>query len=215
MIEPDAAKPEGQRARGKAQKLRRIRDAARALFIEKGYDDTTTREIAHRAGVGLGTLFTYAADKRDLLFLIFNDELEAVAARAFAEPGKAPFIDQLIAAFHEFYAFFAKQPHLARFMLRELTFYVTGVEARRFQRHREQIVVNLAEMVRRAKQQGGVDAGESDLVIGHAIFALYAAEIRHWLADDDSEPEIKQGLVTLRRTLNILITGLAPQHGRR
>src|SRR5665213_3581010 len=205
MIEPDAAKPEGQRARGKAQKLQRIRDAARALFIEKGYDDTTTREIAHRAGVGLGTLFTYAADKRDLLFLIFNDELEAVAARAFAEPSNALFIDQLIAAFHEFYAFFAKQPHLARFMLRELTFYVAGVEARRFQRHREQIVVNLAEMVRRAKQQGGVDA------------ALLLGAPHHFgeVDDDESEPEIKQGLVTLRRTLNILITGLAPQHGRR
>ncbi len=46
------------------------------MFIAKGFDDTTTREIAQRASVGIGTLFIYADNKRDLLFLVANDELQ-------------------------------------------------------------------------------------------------------------------------------------------
>src|SRR5258707_6733633 len=64
----------GQRERNKRDKLLRIKNAAQELFVSKGYDDTTTREIAVRAGVGMGTVFTYAANKRDLLFLIANDD---------------------------------------------------------------------------------------------------------------------------------------------
>ena len=66
-----------QRERNKLDKLRRIKAAARELFLEQGYDNATTREIARRADVGLGTLFSYASDKRDLLFLIYNDMQEA------------------------------------------------------------------------------------------------------------------------------------------
>ena len=43
----------GLRERNKRDKLRRIRDAATELFLQKGFDDTTTRAIAQRAGVGL------------------------------------------------------------------------------------------------------------------------------------------------------------------
>jgi len=58
----------GKRQRNKVDKLLRIKAAARHLFVSRGYDDTTTREIALRAGVGMGTVFIYAANKRDLLF---------------------------------------------------------------------------------------------------------------------------------------------------
>src|SRR5947209_18867212 len=78
----------GQRERNKLDKLRRIKDAARELFVEKGFDDTMTREIAIRAGVGLGTIFIYAANKRDLLFLIVNDELENITKEAVASVSK-------------------------------------------------------------------------------------------------------------------------------
>ena len=66
----------GLRERGKLEKRRRIRQAARDVFLEKGYDDATTREIAERADVAIGTLFVYAKDKRDLLMMIINDDLD-------------------------------------------------------------------------------------------------------------------------------------------
>src|ERR1700691_2568688 len=77
-----SARSFGLRERNKLDKLRRIKDAATELFMQKGFDDTTTRAIALRAGVGLGTVFIYAPTKRDLLFLIINEELQAVVDRS-------------------------------------------------------------------------------------------------------------------------------------
>ncbi len=202
----------GLRERGKAQKLARIRRAARELFIEKGYDDTTTRAIARRAGVALGTLFIYAADKRDLLFLIFIDELEDVAARGFAEaPGNVPFPDQLVGIFRAFYVFFARQPDLARFMLRELTFYAEGHEARRFRGHQEKILADLAALVDRAKGAGRISADEDSAIAARAIWAIYTAEIRRWLGDAKHAPDLARGLAELRRVFALLIAGLKPR----
>ena len=42
-------KVSGLRERNKLDKLRRIKEAASELFIRKGYDDTTTREIGDQA----------------------------------------------------------------------------------------------------------------------------------------------------------------------
>lgn len=202
----------GLRERSKARRLGNIRRAARELFVEKGYDATTTRAIAKRAGVGLGTLFTYAADKRDLLFLIFNDELIELAAQAFAQSSSAPALaDRLVAVFHDFYAYFARQPNLARFLLRELTFYTHGPEARRFQTHRDQIVAGVAAVVARARADGIIAAAGDDMLVARAIFDIYSAEVRRWLADDQNEPNLAHGLAALRRVLQVLVDGLQPR----
>ncbi|HVA35586.1 MAG TPA: helix-turn-helix domain-containing protein [Stellaceae bacterium] len=202
----------GLRERSKARKLENIRRAARELFVEKGYDATTTRAIAKRADVGLGTLFTYAADKRDLLFLIFNDELIELTSQAFARENSAPALaDRLVAVFHDFYAYFARQPNLARFLLRELTFYTQGLEAHRFQAHRDQIVAGVAALVKRGRADGVVAAVADDALVARAIFDIYTAEVRRWLADDGREPKLAQGLATLRRVLQVLVEGLQPR----
>ena len=114
----------GRRELKKEDKLRRIREAARRQFIANGFDDASTRQIAMEAGVALGTLFLYAADKRDLLFLVVNDGLEDVAARAAAAvKPEASLIGNLIAAFRPLYEFFAEEPDLSRLTLREMMFY--------------------------------------------------------------------------------------------
>ncbi len=42
-------------------------DAALSLFAEQGYDRTSIRQIAERAGVSLGLLYNYYKSKEDLL----------------------------------------------------------------------------------------------------------------------------------------------------
>ena len=74
------------RERKKLATRERIRDAAADLFTRHGYGAATMRQIARRAHVGLGTLFNYAEDKRDLVFLIFNEELNAITDVALAAP---------------------------------------------------------------------------------------------------------------------------------
>ncbi|MCF6274301.1 MAG: TetR/AcrR family transcriptional regulator [Robiginitomaculum sp.] len=45
----------------------KILKAAYALFDEKGYDETSYTEIAERAGVGYGTIYTHFSSKENLL----------------------------------------------------------------------------------------------------------------------------------------------------
>src|SRR5690606_36761778 len=87
-----------RRARNKAERRRRIEEAARAVFAEKGFDAATTREIAARAGVAIGTLFHSAPDKVALLMMLINDELvpRAEAGLAMLSPDRS-LLPQLMA----------------------------------------------------------------------------------------------------------------------
>ncbi|GAA3563764.1 TetR family transcriptional regulator [Amycolatopsis ultiminotia] len=71
---------------------RRLRQAALELFRERGFDHTTTAEIAARAGVNERTYFRHFADKREALF-DGEDELRASLMQAIAEApdGLQPF----------------------------------------------------------------------------------------------------------------------------
>lgn len=210
MARATTAVPVGQRERNKAEKLRRIRQAARGLFLEKGYDDTTVREIAERADVGFGTLFTYASDKRDLLFLIFNDELVEVVEEAFAAAARERILlRQLVLFFKSFYRFFAQQPALSRLMLRELAFYVEGKQARQFQESRDELLRRLAVLVASAQESGRISSPEEPEELALALFAMYTSELRRWLRVD--EPDLAAGLAHLEKMLRLQIVGFGPK----
>ena len=78
---------------------RRLQQATLELFRERGYDATTTAEIAARAGVTERTFFRHFPDKREALFdgeEAFRDAL--TDAVAWAPEGLAP-MDVLLCAF--------------------------------------------------------------------------------------------------------------------
>jgi AcrR family transcriptional regulator len=54
-------------AETKAATRQRILAAARQLFLAKGFDASTTRDIADSAGIATGTLFNYFATKESIL----------------------------------------------------------------------------------------------------------------------------------------------------
>ncbi|WP_225731987.1 MULTISPECIES: TetR/AcrR family transcriptional regulator [unclassified Nocardia] len=89
----------GLRELKKERTRRALMRAAYQLFAEKGYDKTTTTEIARAAEVSPGTFFNYFATKEDLLFgdrsNIITAGLEAIAAR---HPTDRP-ADALLRAF--------------------------------------------------------------------------------------------------------------------
>jgi AcrR family transcriptional regulator len=199
----------GQRERNKLDKLRRIKDAARELFVAKGFDDTTTREIAIRAGVGIGTIFVYAANKRDLLFLIVNDELDKIEQMAEATVEEtASLLDNLLRVARIHYEFFAQQPALSRLVLREMVFYESGTQAGRFQKTRERLIDLLGRIAAIAMTQKTIVLSEEPGFVGWTVFSIFQVELRRWLSDDD--PDLQQGLQILERALRLLITGLAP-----
>ena len=197
----------GLRERNRLDKLARIKSAARDLFNELGFDRATTRAIAARAHVGLGTLFNYVDDKRDLVFLIFNEELDRITDSAFAvvDP-RRPLGEQLASAFGVFYREFAANPTLSRILLQELTFYSEGRLAGDFQRSKRRTIGFIEQLVASAQREGRIRNVEDPSFIAFSIFFLYAGAVRYWIAADRPNPT--KGIDELRRMLEIHLRSL-------
>lgn len=61
-----------RREKRAAQRRDQILDAAARIFAEKGFQKTTTREIAEAADVAEGTIYNYFENKDDLLISLLN-----------------------------------------------------------------------------------------------------------------------------------------------
>src|ERR1700691_529557 len=123
-MQPTTVQQLGRRERGKLDKRRRIREATREVFRRKGYEDATTREIADLADVAIGTLFAYAADKRELLMMVVNDDRESFpeVGRNIAD-GPNDVLRPLMNFFEPRYRYWAKEPELSRAVVQETVAY--------------------------------------------------------------------------------------------
>jgi AcrR family transcriptional regulator len=70
----------GLRERQKADRERRILEAAASLFREVGYDAARIEDIAERAEVSVGTFYNYYQNKGDILLATVGMEVEEVLA---------------------------------------------------------------------------------------------------------------------------------------
>lgn len=99
----------------------RIKAAARKVFLEKGFDGTTTRDIAEAAGINGALTNYYFRSKEKLFRLIFEDvyqeffhEINDLLAQPLELRAKIP----LLLAAH--FDLFAQNPDLPLFLLSEL-----------------------------------------------------------------------------------------------
>jgi AcrR family transcriptional regulator len=76
---PATAEPSGRRHQKEATR-RRVIAAARELFDTVGYPGATIREIARRAGVSVGSVFTTFASKGEILSEVMRERLDDLYA---------------------------------------------------------------------------------------------------------------------------------------
>jgi len=149
-----AARTPGRREANKLDKLDRIKRAARELFTTAGYDEATTRQIAKKAGVALGTVFTYASTKRDLLFLVSNDLLDEGRHLAEASFQRNRSLQHNFIAFCAvFYRVLQAQPDLSKLVFRELLFYDSGIHSVRALANRTRTLKSIEALVVNARER--------------------------------------------------------------
>jgi AcrR family transcriptional regulator len=90
------------RAEGKAAIRERIVKAALSLFQSRGFDSTTTKAIARKAGIAEGTVFNYFKSKDDIALHFFEAEVDSAMASVRNNPRlkKAPLEEKLFALVH-------------------------------------------------------------------------------------------------------------------
>lgn len=198
----------GRREANKRDKLSRIRKAASEVFLLKGYEAATVREIAMAANVAFGTIFLYAKNKQDMLLLIFEEDFLALGERAAAKVNpRHGVVDQLLTFFAEFFNFFSLTPSLSRDMLREISFSSSGIVAARIWSTVRETEQHLARLVARAQAAGHVRPDLSPGMVAHLIFSLHRIELRACL--DSDTPDVAASLNRLREQLNVVMSGVA------
>jgi AcrR family transcriptional regulator len=92
-------RPNGRPQPG-SERLNQILLAARGLFERNGYHSTTMQDIATQAGMSVGLIYQYAANKQDVLLLVITEILEGYAREvpAAMAPLTDP-VDRLAAGF--------------------------------------------------------------------------------------------------------------------
>jgi AcrR family transcriptional regulator len=79
----------------------RLQEAALELYLERGYDKTTTADIAARAGVTERTFFRHFADKREVFFDGEAQLRDLLTGAVAAAPAGTRPLPALRAAFHQ------------------------------------------------------------------------------------------------------------------
>ncbi|CAM5688252.1 AcrR family transcriptional regulator OS=Streptomyces albaduncus OX=68172 GN=FHS32_006367 PE=4 SV=1 [Streptomyces griseoloalbus] len=84
MMSPVSHTPSLRRApvqRRSAERLARILDACAGLLDEVGYDDLSTRAVAERAGVPIGSVYRFFSNKRQMADALAQRNLERFTER--------------------------------------------------------------------------------------------------------------------------------------
>ncbi len=117
---PDAGADRRQERRALREDLSRTQllDAAEEVFGRKGFHETTLKEVAERAGFSVGSVYSFFANKDDLirqLYLRRGDEFMPVLRKVIGAEGSALDVLHEVVTFQV--EFFRDRPHFGRLFL--------------------------------------------------------------------------------------------------
>ncbi len=116
----DSNPTESRSERRSRETREKLLNAAEAIFLEKGYDDATTREITERADLGAGTFYVYFRDKRDVYDALVRRANREMHRRWIdARRPEMSVEEQVVAALRASFDYFRDNADLARLILIE------------------------------------------------------------------------------------------------
>ncbi|MET4132815.1 AcrR family transcriptional regulator [Porphyrobacter sp. MBR-155] len=165
---PDAKTPRTDRGR---RTLRKLLDAAAEEFGEKGFHEASVSSITRRAGVALGSFYTYF-DSKDALFRALvadmSEKVRTSARSALSDDMGALEIER--AALAAFLRFAAEHKEIYR-IIDEAEF----VDPASYRQHYETIADRIADRLRAGTASGELREGLGELeawaVMGMNVFA--------------------------------------------
>jgi AcrR family transcriptional regulator len=202
----------GRRAEQRMETERLIRATALELFAERGFDATTTRQIADAAGVAHGTVFLVAATKEALLVKVLEAELRAVVARRARVPRRG-IQDQLLHLFNGLFDFYARQPQLSRVFLKSIMFFDESIAKAQYDEHVAHFAAYLASLFDAAIARGELAADTDSQVAASNVLALYLLHTLRFL--NEAERDRRALGARFRAGLDALLGGLRVRRGRK
>ena len=195
----------GRRERRKEATLRRIEEAGWRLFTTRGYEATSTREIASEADIAAGTLFNYFPEKRNLLIHLMQRRLDAAMQYAFAAVAPSTLERELEEVFDALNDCYAEERRLSRVFVKELLF-TDGAKRAESAAWTFGLVKRIAELVERAQRRGELDPSVDAMAAAQQLFSAHYFGLVTWLGG--TIPSRGAHREHLETSLRLLLRGL-------
>jgi AcrR family transcriptional regulator len=193
------------RDKSRLDKQARIRAAAQALWKERGFEATTTREVAARAGIATGTLFLYVRSKDELADFVFRGEIERVVAERWATlPKRADLVTRLMHLFSGLLELYARDLEVARILVRHVLLARAGDDSTQLT---FAFLHRLAELIAEAHAAGQIVAPTEHPALALHAFTLYVGGV---LAVVNGVMPVDSAAAMVRRALEVHFSGLRP-----
>ncbi len=145
--------------------------SARALFVERGYDETTMRHLAQHAGVATGTVFAHFPDKPSLLAAIFYDFIEETMEGAYASLDRGAGMEaQLEHVVRCLFTRYAENPTLSQTLVKHI-FFLGGACGEQMTAQGMAFLGWIGGLLERERAQGRL---REDLDIGLASLGIWS-----------------------------------------
>jgi AcrR family transcriptional regulator len=170
-----------QRDQQKAETRARVIEAARSLFVERGYEAATIRDIAQRAGVAPGSVFTTFASKADLLQEIIYSKYASFYPTLAALARKQGTVEaRLIEMGEKAYAFeFGELRLVAETMGASWTW--TAESEKQNRERLGMVLAHKVEIVTQGVKNGELSADTDVKLVVDALFSCYLRNFRRAL----------------------------------
>jgi AcrR family transcriptional regulator len=194
---PKRGRPPGRTAEGEATSRTLYKTAIR-LIGDRGYEATTLRDVATRAGVSAGLLYRYFPSKRSVVLALYDELSDAFAKEAAGMPA-GTWRDRFLYALET--SLRTLGPY--RVTLRALVPVMVGdvdegvfAQSTAFSRKRVQAIF-------RAAVVDASDAPTSKLAeaLGRLLYLIHLGVILWWLLDKSPGQRATQGLLSLWRKM--------------
>ncbi len=177
----------GTRADQKRQTHLVVLAAARAEFEALGFDGTTLRGVARRAGVAAGTVVHHFGTKPGLLHAAFYEDLDAVLRRALAEPGPGPLQARLGRVTRAMFGHYIERPGLSRIQLKEALF-AASPWAERFGGQVHAVHRAVAGWTRAAIDEGELASHADPAMAASSYLSFYYFALLGWAGGSVQDP---------------------------
>lgn len=201
----------GLRAQKKADKNRRILEAAATLFRAVGYDSARIEDIAEMAGVSVGTFYNYFKNKGDILMATVSMEVEEVLAAGDAIIARdhnevAPALFELIGKYYDH-----SLTYLSKDMWRTaMSLSIAQPEtpfSKRYTALDHRLSKQVCDLIRALQNRGMVRDGVDCDAVGELLFNNLNMMFIEFVKDENMDVDgLKQSVARQNMPLAVLIS---------
>ncbi len=192
-------------AEKKLETRRRIVECARKLFKDKGFEHTTTRDIAGSAGIAAGTMFNYFPTKEALAMTIVGEALDEAGTEFEARLRGDESLDEALFA-HVAVGLRHLAPqrnYVGEVLETALSPFAREAVCEQAQQFRISHLETVQELIA-SRAKAATQA--PSVVTMHLYWTLYLGVLSFWAADESRGQE--ETLVVLDRSMGLFVGSL-------